>query len=165
MTCPHTSDNLSGLSIGLDHFFSPVLFDKERLSGCEVVFDPTSRESIVAKNTLLELSNVLGVQLKSVTPGQPLSMGFSEENHAPAAISITLNSTQAKGCTFIICATSWSNEVPDTSVWKEHIFPQGVGVPVTISKIYIHRANDAVFLVPIAYGKRMTIGALSLFLK
>lgn len=152
-----------GLSIGLDHFFHPSLFDKERLRDTEIHYNAAVRESVAAKDTLIELATALGVTLRDVQASTFDVPGFTYEGTGNAAVRLVLHLPEHLKCAFTVISSTWSNETPDPSIWKECVAVDA-GLPAMLSKIYVRHNDPEEFLIPIAYGRRMSLGAMSFFL-
>lgn len=152
-----------GLSIGLDHFFHPSLFDKERLRDTEIHYNAAVRESVAAKDTLIELATALGVTPCDVQASTFAVPGFTYEGTSNAAVRLVLHPRNHSRCAFTIISSTWSNETPDPSIWKECVAVDA-GLPAMLSKIYVRQYDPEEFLIPIAYGRRMSLGAMSFFL-
>lgn len=152
-----------GLSVGLDHFFHPNLFCKGRISDTTVHFNPAVRESVVAKDSLLELATALGATFRDVQAAPMGVHGFEHGDNDKAVVRLELHSENHDNCGFTVAASSWSNVIPDPNIWKECV-ALDAGFPSMISKIYVRNNDPHEFLIPVAYGRRVAIAAMSFFL-
>ena len=78
---------------------TPSLFDKERLRDTEIRYNAAVRESVAAKDTLIELATALGVTLRDVQASTFDVPGFTYEGTGNAAsvwCSIYLNTSSVR---------------------------------------------------------------------